>query len=75
MCKVNGFTDLITKLFTFQIKLIEETISPQILYVVIRLVRSLLKSVSCIIPEKVIVGLAHGLNTIQRSGNLCFVTI
>ena len=75
VCSVNGFKDFTTKLFTFQIKLIEDTISHHILYVVIRLVHSLLKNVSCIIQEKVIVGLAHGLNTIQRSGNLCFVTI
>jgi hypothetical protein len=30
--------------------------------------------VSIIIPKNVVVGLDHGLNTIQRSGFLCLVT-
>ena len=54
-------------------KLKADTISHHILYVVILLVHGLLVKVSNIIPKNVVVGLDHGLNTIQRSGLLCFV--
>ena len=48
--------------------------SHHILYVVILLVQGLFTKVSIIIPKNVVVGLDHGLNTIQRSGLLCLVT-
>ena len=74
-CNFNGLADFRTKLFTFHTKPNVEIASHQILYVVIHFVRSFLKRVSCIIQIKLFVGLAHGLNTIQRSGDLCLVTI
>ena len=74
VCNVNGLADFTVKFFTFPIKLNVDTTSHQILYVVIHLVHSFLNNVSFIIHTKLVVGLAHGLNTTQRSGLLCLVT-
>ena len=74
-CKVRGLTDFTIKLFTFPTKLKVDIVSHQILYVVMHLVQDFLNNVSFSIQMKLAVGLAQGLNTIQRSGALCLVTI
>jgi hypothetical protein len=74
-CKVRGLTDFTIKLFTFPTKLKVDIVSHRILYVVMHLVQDFLNNVSFSIQMKLAVGLAQGLNTIQRSGVLCLVTI
>lgn len=72
---LRGATDFKINILIFPTKLNVEIESPKILYVVIFLVHSFLKTVSWIIPKKDFVGAAQGLKTTQRSNSLCLATI